>query len=140
MPLISRTVRVSISLPNEEKATFICRRPTSAELSAFLNSRFTNVRNKLKTRLYEARAEFFDKIAVNAENVTFENANGTAVPLNASTSLTDEDKAAWSAILGTPVTSWKDLIDVSWKSSVSMRFEDPAADFDGDEAEDPAKN
>lgn len=135
---IARVLSILIAVEGGNSVTVLCRRPTAQEKQKFLNSRFTTHRNKTTSRLYEARAEFFDKIAVDVEGVTFENAKDEEVPLNAQTVFTDEDKAKWQGIMGVPITGWRDLIDVAWKSSVIMRFEDSASE--PDEKESDPKN
>jgi hypothetical protein len=137
MPKIASTRRVSIDVSGET-VTFICRTPTAAEQSRFLNSRFSTERNKVKTRIYEARAEFMDLITVDVEGATYEQANDDEAKLSKATVLNDADKSMWAGILGAPVKSWKDLIPLSWKSSAAQRFED-SNNQPEDEGE-PAKN
>ena len=137
MPKIASTRRVSIDVSGET-VTFICRTPTAAEQSHFLNNRFSTKRNKVETRVYQARAEFMDKITVDIEGATYDDAAGTELPLNAATVLTDGDKTKWAEISARRCRSWKDLIPLSWKSSAAQRFED-SQNQPEDEGE-PAKN
>ncbi len=130
MPQISSRLTVKIDVAGES-VTFHCRRPTGAEISAFLSKRFITKRNRVESRLYEARAEFADSIILDVENAQFENAAGEILPLNAQTALTDDDKRHWSGILGAPVGSWKDLIPLNWKVGVAIYFEDAPGDGEG---------
>ncbi|HEX4135920.1 MAG TPA: hypothetical protein VHY84_14995 [Bryobacteraceae bacterium] len=126
MPLAAspnRRIAVDVS---GETVVFVCRVPSAAELSKFLNARFETKRNKVKSHVYEARQEFIDKIAIDIENATYVGADGVEKPLNARTVLEDQDKTYWSGIQGEPVQSWKDLIPLSWKSSAAQQFEDSA--------------
>jgi hypothetical protein len=126
MPLAAApTRRIPIDV-NGETVVFVCRVPSAAELSKFLNGRFATVRNKVNSRVYEAREEFINKIAVDVENATYAGADGIEKPLSAATALSDEDKTFWSGMFGQRVESWKDLIPLSWKSSAAQRFEDSA--------------
>ncbi len=126
---IKTTRRVAIDVAGET-VVFICRIPSAQELSKFLNGRFTQKRNKVESRVYEARAEFIDKILVDVEGAEFEGADKTIRPLNAQTVLTEDDKVMWRGIMGTPVETWKDLIQLSWKSSAALRFEDSSNEGD----------
>jgi len=123
-------VRISIDVAGE-RVTFICRPPTGKEVSEFLNRRFVTRRNKIESRLYDARRDFVDSILLDIENAEWENANGELLPLNAATELTEEDKRHCAAILGAPVESWKDLIPLNWKASVAMHFEDVQGEGEG---------
>jgi hypothetical protein len=138
MPKLDTNRRVSIDVAGGT-VTFICRTPSASEQSKFLNSRFATKRNKVETRVYAARAEFMDQITVDVEGVTYVNAEGAEFPLNAAASLTDADKAKWTAVLGVTIKSFRDLIPLSWKSSAAQRFEDSNNSDSEDEAE-PAKN
>ena len=138
--VVDGSVRIKIVVEGGNTVVVKCRRPSAHEKQKFLNSRFVTHRNKTTSRLYEARAEFFDRIAIDAENVAFESAAGEQLPLNAATVFTEEDKKKWKEIMGVPITSWKDLIDVAWKSSVIMRFEDSAAVPDEEEEGSDSKN
>jgi hypothetical protein len=92
----------------------------------------------MESRLYPARSEFFDAIAIDAENVTFENADGLDVPLCAATSFTEADINKWRSIMGKTILSWRDLIAENWKSAVAMRFEDSGTEVE--EPEEDSKN
>jgi hypothetical protein len=130
MALIEATsVRIRVPVGDDD-VVFVCRRPTGREISKFLSSRYVTKRNKMEPRLYEARLEFVNSILRDVEGATFRNAAGEELPLNAASTLTAEDKALWAGTLGEPVESWKDLIPVTWKSSVAMYFEDSAAGED----------
>lgn len=119
------TSHMKITIPvGGEEVTFTLRRPTAKDLSKFLNSRFEQKRNKVVSKVYEARVAFIDAHIEDIGNASFQDASGEVRPLNKDTSLSAEDKAFASGILGTPVESWKDLISVSWKSSAAMFFED----------------
>jgi hypothetical protein len=135
MPRINSNIRVTVPVGIEE-VVFVCRRPDGQEISKFLNSRFETRRNKVQSKLYEARERFIDAIVVDVENVTFDDASGQNLPLNKATVLTDADKAHWAAILHIPVdqVTWKALIPLNWKSSAATFFEDPA--LGGDEQGD----
>lgn len=132
MVTISRVVKVKVPVEGGETVTLVCRRPTSQELSGFLNARFDTRGKKVKSKLYEARTALINKILVNVEDANFEKADGGCAMLNAQTVLSEEDQAHWSGLLGTPVTGWKDLIPVSWMSSAAMAFEDPAPEDEDD--------
>jgi hypothetical protein len=124
MPLaFSSKVRIPVDVSGEV-VTFICRKPTGKETSQFLNKRFVTERNKVKSRLYDARQDFANSIIVDVENATYENAAGEVLPINAQTVLSEEDKRYCSGILGEPVETWKDLIPLNWKVAVAMHFED----------------
>jgi hypothetical protein len=126
MPLaVATTRRVAIDV-NGEIVVFVCRTPSAPELSQFLNGRFETKRNKVNSRVYEAREAFINKILIDVENATYSGADGAEQPLSAATSLSDQDQAYWSGIMGTQVKTWKDLIPMSWKSSAAQRFEDSA--------------
>ena len=127
MPLAAATTkRIAIDV-NGETVVFICRTPSTPELSQFLNSRFATKRNKVESRVYEARAAFMDKISVDIENATYAAADGQEKPLSVKTDLSADDKTYWSGILGTRVETWKDLVPLTWKSSAAMKFEDSSA-------------
>jgi hypothetical protein len=132
---IQTKVRISVPV-GSETVVFVCRRPSAPELNAFLKQRFEAKGKKVKSHLYEAREELMYRILVDAENAEYEKKDGTMAPLNARTVLSDEDKAHWSSILGKTVSTWIDLIPLSWLSSAAMKFEDPEAD----EEEDGGKN
>jgi hypothetical protein len=121
--LISNRVRIPIQVGGED-VVLICRRPTSAELNAFLSSRFMAHGRKVKSKLYDAREELMYKVLVDAENAEYETKAGERRPLHAQTVISDEDKAYWSGILGKQVSTWVDLIPLSWLSSGAMAFED----------------
>ena len=132
MPVaISSTRRISIDV-GDETVTFVCRPPSGADISTFLSARFKTKRNKVESFVYPARAAFFDRIVINAENATYEAADSTQQTLDAGTMLTDADKTKWGVLLGIQISGWKDLIPLSWKSSLAQRFEDSA---DAQEAE-----
>ena len=125
---------VSIRIPvGDETVTFICRRPSASEHSKFLRDRFEAKGRKMQNHLYEAREALIDKILVDVQGAEFETAEGIGVALNNKTTLNDADVAKWSGLLGVQVTSWKDLIPASWKSSAAMRFEDAQPDDEADE-------
>ena len=132
--LEKKLVRIVVSAGNED-VIFVCRKPNARDMAKFLNSRYTQRRNKIETRLYEARAEFVDAILVDVENVTFKNSAGVSVPLNAQTQFTDEDRASWAADLDVRPSelTWKDLLPLNWKSGVAMYFEDAQSRLEGDE-------
>ncbi len=131
MPLsFSDQVRIAIDV-QDETVTFICRQPTGKEVSEFLSRRFITKRNKVQSRLYEAREEFVNRILLDVENAQYKNAKGEVLPLTKDTQLSDEDKRFCSSVLGTQVETWKDLIPLNWKCGVALHFEDTAA---GDEA------
>ncbi len=131
--VIASTRRIELEVGGDT-VTFVCRIPTGPAMSKFLSSRFRTQRNKVESRVYEARAEFFDAIIVDLENAQFENAENQTVDLGAATVLTEADKTKWSGLMGVPVSGWKDLIPLGWKSSVAQWFEDSA------NAEESAKN
>ncbi|MCL4797638.1 MAG: hypothetical protein KJZ84_23950 [Bryobacteraceae bacterium] len=124
---LSSKQRIPISVGGET-VTMICRQPTAKEVSIFLSQRFETKRNKIKSRLYEARPEFVRKILLDVENAQYESAGGEIRPLNAQSVLSEEDLRHASALLGRQVESWLDLIPDSWFSAVAMRFEDAAPD------------
>jgi hypothetical protein len=133
MPKIASNRRVSINIAGDV-VTFICRTPTAEEHSKFLNGRFNTKKNRVESNVYPARAAFMDKITVNIEGATYEDAEGVERPLNASTSFTDADKKKWAGELGLPsIESWRDLIPLSWKSSAAQQFEDSATAAEEDE-------
>lgn len=119
------TIRIQIPVGGET-VTFVCRQPSAQEVSKFLDTRFETRRNKVRSRVYEARAVLIDKILVDIENAEFRDAEGAVRPLNAQTQLSEQDKAACSAVMGLQVESWKDLIPLNWKASAAMRFEEAA--------------
>lgn len=123
--LVSMRVRISVPV-GEENVVLICRRPTAAELNAFLKERFEARGKKVRSHLYEAREELMRKVLVDAENAEYERKDGATAPLNSKTVLSDEDKAHWSSILGRKVETWIDLVPLSWLSSAAMHFEDAA--------------
>lgn len=125
MPLIieSKTIRIPVAVGNET-VIFVCRQPTAAEISNFLSHRFVRRRNKVQDRLYEARAVFVDTILIDVENVQYRAATGEVRPLNSQTELSDADKTQQSQRIGQPVSTWKDMLQVNWKSAVAMYFED----------------
>lgn len=117
--------QMKIAVPvGGEDVVFTLRRPSAKETSKFLNSRFEQKRNKLVSKLYEARVAFIDSLLVDISNAQYETAAGELKPLNKDTVLSADDAAHASRVLDIPVNSWKDLIPVSWKSSVAMQFED----------------
>ncbi len=132
--LVSTKVRISVPIGNES-VVLICRRPTAAELNAFLQRRFEAKGKKVKSHLYDAREELMYRILVDAENAEYEHKDGTTAPLNARTVLSEDDKAHWSSVLGKQVNTWIDLVPLSWLSSAAMHFEDPSP-----EDEEPEKN
>jgi len=133
MPKLDTTRRITIVV-GEEAVTFICRLPAPDEQSKFLNSRFTQKRNKVESNVYPARVAFMDKITLDIEGATFVDAEGAEKPLNASAVLTDADKAKWMKALGLrSIESFLDLIPLSWKSSAAQQFEDNASASEGDE-------
>jgi hypothetical protein len=68
MPLaVATTRRVAIDV-NGEIVVFVCRTPSAPELSQFLNGRFETKRNKVNSRVYEAREAFINKILIDVEN------------------------------------------------------------------------
>jgi len=124
MPIaFDNQVRVAIDVQGET-VTFVFRRPTAKEVSDFLSKRFVQKRNKVQSRLYEARQEFIDQIIIDIENAQFRNAAGEILELNKDTVLTDLDKSYCSSVLGFQVDSWIDLISVNWKASAAQYFED----------------
>ena len=127
-------VRIAVSAGNED-VIFVCRNPTARDMAKFLNSRYVQRRNKIETRLYEARAEFVDAILVDVENVTYKSSTGESVPLNAQTQFTDADRASWAAQLDVRPSemTWKDLLPLNWKSGVAMYFEDAQSRREDDE-------
>lgn len=120
-------IRITVPVPGDE-VVFVCRRPSAKEISKFLTSRNRTHRNKVTSRLYEAREEFARSIILDVENVSFRTASGEVKPLNAQTTLSAEDKEHWSKVLDVKVESWLDLISISWFSSVAMFFEDTLPD------------
>jgi hypothetical protein len=130
MAQIANRIRIKIDVAGET-VTFICRRPAGRMISEFLTKRFVTRRNKVESRLYEARGEFADSIILDVENAQYERADGTMAALNAETVLTDQDKQYWTGILGSPVQTWKDLIPLNWKVGVAMYFEDAQGDGEG---------
>jgi hypothetical protein len=133
--VISNRVRIPVPV-GDDTVVFICRRPTAAEQSEFLSARFQAKGRKVKSHLYDARQDLIYKVLVDMEGAEYETKAGERQPLNARTLLSDEDKGYWAGILGEQVTSWVDLIPVSWLSSAAMFFEDPAPE----EAEGDRKN
>jgi hypothetical protein len=127
---ISSRVRIPVPV-GEETVVFICRQPSSAELSEFLGRRFTAKGRRVKSNLYDAREELMRKVLIDIEGAEFETKAGERKPLNAGAVLSDEDKGYWSDILGKPVTAWVHLIPLSWLSSAAMHFEDPAPEEEG---------
>jgi hypothetical protein len=127
--VVSNNIRITVPIGNED-VVFICRRPTTKEISKFLSSRYVQKRNKVETRLYEAREAFVNSILVDVENVTFRNAANESLPLNAATILTEADRASWAMQLDVKPSelTWKDLVPLNWKSGVAMYFEDTQAD------------
>lgn len=123
--VFSDHIRISVPVGDEE-VVFICRQPTAKEISKFLSSRYVQVRNKVQTRLYEAREAFVNSILVDVENVTFRNAANESIPLNAATVLTESDRATLAARYDVKPSdmTWKDMIPLNWKSGVAMYFED----------------
>lgn len=129
---LTTKLRIPISVGGET-VTMICRQPTAKEVSNFLAQRFETKRNKIKSRLYEARPEFARKILIDVENAQYETSNGEIKQLTAQTVLTEDDTRHATALLGRPVETWLDLIPDSWFSAVAMRFEDAAPeDEDGE--------
>lgn len=120
-------MRIPIAV-GSETVTMICRQPTAKEVSNFLSQRFETKRNKVKSRLYEARPDFARRIVLDVENAQYETASGEIKPLNAQTILGEEDVRHASTLLGRQVENWLDLIPDSWFSAVAMRFEDAAPD------------
>jgi hypothetical protein len=125
MVTIGSTMRVRIPV-GEEAVTLVCRRPQAQELSRFLGERFETKRNKVKSRLIEARVALIDKILVDVEGAQYVGEDGETRALCASTALSIGDQRHWTTVLGKTVNAWKDLIPDSWKSSAAMRFEDAA--------------
>jgi len=125
MPKIGTSRRVLIDVAGET-VTFICRHPSAQELSRFLNARFIHKRGKTETNLSGSRSIFMDQITTDLEGGTFEAADGTEQPIDASYQLTEADKTKWTGILGVKVSSFLDLIPMSWKSSAAQQFEDSA--------------
>lgn len=131
-------IRVKVAVAGGETVVFICRQPTAAEQSRFLNARFEQKGRKVESRLYPARATFMDQIALDIEGAEYELADGTLAPLTAATVLSDEDRSRMGGIIGQPVKSWKDLIPMAWKSQAAQRFEDGTTP--DDEEDEPEKN
>lgn len=131
---LASKLRIPIAVGGET-VTMICRQPTAKEVSAFLSQRFQTHRNKVKSRLYEARPEFARKILQDVENAQYESASGAILPLSAQTVLSDEDRRHAGALLGRAVDSWLDLIPDSWFSAVAMRFEDAAPEDEDEDGE-----
>jgi len=123
MLLQKKHIRVVVEAGGED-VIFICRQPSAAERSKFLSSRFVTKRNKMVSRLYEARAEFVDQILLDVENIQYCASNGEIRQLNAQAELSDADKAEYSTVHGVEVRGWRDMIPLNWKSSVAMYFED----------------
>lgn len=107
-----------------EKILVVLRRPTPEELNRFLKDRFVTVRNQVRNNLPEARRALIDKILVNVEGLTSENAAGAEIRIDRNLTLTEADRVHFSAMLGFPVETWKDLIPASWKNSWALRFEE----------------
>jgi len=107
-----------------EKVLVTLRRPTPEELNRFLKDRFVTVRNQVRNNLPEARRALIDKILVDVEGLTADNAAGEEVRVNRALVLSEGDRVHFSAMLGFPVESWKDLIPTSWKNSWALRFEE----------------
>lgn len=131
MHQLSNTQNVRIIVPaGGEDVVLVCRQPTGKEMSKFLSSRYIQERNKVKTRLYEARQEFIDKLLVDVENVTYLNAAGESVVLSKDIVLSEEERATWAVSLDIKPSEvdWKALIPLNWKSSAAMYFEDSAAE------------
>jgi hypothetical protein len=131
---LSSKIRIAIAV-EDEQIVLICRKPTNDEMNHFLSARIVSRGRKVEQNFIPERVKLIDKILVDAENVGFENAAGEMAPLNASTVLTDADKAHATALLGVPVQTWKDMISVNWKCSAAMRFEEPVT-----EGEESGKN
>jgi hypothetical protein len=132
MPVTSfqRSVRIRI-LVGDETVTLICRQPTGAEVSRFLSDRFVQKGRKVTNRQTEARITFINAILEDVENAVYENAKGELLPLNASTILSDEDRAWAGRLLGCEVRDWRDLVNASWKATAAMRFEESQLDEEG---------
>ncbi len=111
-----------------ESVTVVLRHPTPEELNKFLKDRFQTVRNVVRNNQPEARRALIDKILVNVEGFTADNAKGEEVQVNKDLVLSDEDRIHWSAVLGFPVQTWKDLIPATWKNSWALRFEESRED------------
>lgn len=131
---LASKLRIPIAVGGET-VIMICRQPTAKEVSTFLAQRFETKRNKVHSRLYEARPVFARKIVLDAENAEYESASGAILPLNARNAIPEEDRRHAAALLGRAVDSWLDLIPDSWLSAVAMRFEDAAADDDDEDGE-----
>lgn len=119
----SKTVRVVVPV-GDEQVVLICRKPTAEELNRFLSARFVSKGRKVQSNLVEARLKFMDRILVNVENAEYETASGESKPLNNQTQLSEDDRAFASSVLGAPVQSWKDLVNMTWKCSAAMSFEE----------------
>jgi hypothetical protein len=139
MQVISSTTRIKIPTAGGESVTFVCRKPSAKEVSAFLSNRFTRHRNKMVDRRVEAQVSFAKSIVIDVENLGYELigvdgvGTGEVVPLSRSTVLSDQAKAFYGA------SDWKDMIQVNWLVSVAMQFEEPSVTGLEDE-DDPGKN
>lgn len=129
--IVSNNIRIRVPVGDDE-VVFICRRPSTKEISKFLSSRYVQKRNKVETRLYEAREAFVNSILLDVENVTFKSAAGESIALNSQTTLMESDRQSYAEQLGVPpsAVTWKDLIPVNWKSGVAMIWEDTQAESD----------
>lgn len=99
------TLRISVPVGNEE-VVFVVRRPSAQEISRFLSRRVENKRNKMTSRLYEAREEFANSIIQDVEGAEYISPSGETLPLNAK------------------VEGWLDMVPLNLKTSVAMFFED----------------
>ncbi len=123
MALIISSIKIPIEVGGET-VNLICRRPTAKELSSFLSSRFVQKRNKMQSRIYEARSEFIDQILVDVENAQVQNAAGDVLEITKDLVLTEDDKRHLTSSLGDNIENWRDLIPLNWKASAAMYFED----------------
>jgi hypothetical protein len=114
---------VIVPVGNEE-VTLILRRPSAEEVSRFHNKRFVQHGRKFDNVQGTARINFIDSVLIDVANATYTNAAGLELPLNSKVELDEEDRRYASAILGAPVTSWKDLVNPTWKISAAMQFEE----------------
>jgi len=132
MPVASfrKSIRIRV-IVGDETVVLVCRQPTGAEVSKFLSERFTQKGRKITNHHGEARVAFINRILIDVENATYENADGQMLPLNAQTSLTEGDLAYASRILDIPVRDWKDLVNASWKATAAMTFEESQVEDEG---------
>lgn len=128
------TNRITISLPVDsgQPVEFIVRRPTAAEHQAFLKSRLTERRNKIRTDVIGPRLALMEKILVDCRHVEIDDENGNVIELNAKTEITDGIRETYGL---DGRATWRDLIPTNWLSSAATYFEETTLGDDEDDAE-----